>query len=136
MTRTQIEDFQVKGKTVERILSCGHKQVVELPTYQAVNAYARMLRREMVDCSICTEIEVAQKVIRTAEQEKADLFHVAAYLNREQCELTGQEILLVQVLLDREIASLEQKITSVVAGIQQLGQQAYSLPPIHERARA
>lgn len=132
MTASRIEDIQVKGNTVEWIFSCGHKQIVEFPTYRAANVYARTLTREMVHCIICLEIGLAQDIIRTAEREKADLLHVAAHLNEEQCELTGREILLVQVLLDREIASLEQKIARIAAGIQQLGQQASLLPPINE----
>lgn len=133
MTASRLEGFQVKGKTVERILSCGHKQIVELPTYQAANAYARTLTREMVNCTICTNIVLAQDIIRAvAELEKADLLHAAAYLNGEQGELTDRERLLVQGLLNRKIASLEETIARAAAGIQQLGQQAHPLPPINE----
>ncbi len=129
---SRLEDFQVKGKTVERIFSCGHTEIVEFPTDQVANVYARTLTGEMVDCIICFKIVLAQDIIRVAELEKATLLRAATYLNGAQCELAERERLSVQGLLNRESASLEEKIARVAADIQRLGQQAHIVPPITE----
>lgn len=133
---SRLEDVQVKGKTVERIFSCGHTEIVEFSTEQVANAYVQTLTREVVDCIICFKIVLAQDIICAAELEKATLLHAAAYLNGAQCELAARERLAVQGLLNREIASLEEKIVRITADIQRLGQQAHRVALITEWARA
>jgi hypothetical protein len=133
---SRLEDVQVKGKTVERVFSCGHTEIVEFSTDQVAYAYVQTLAGEVVDCIICFKIVLAQDIICAAELEKATLLHAAAYLNGAQCELAARERLAVQGVLNWEIASLEEKIVRVAAAIQRLGQQAHRVTLITEWARA